>query len=267
MASVKQGDAVPILTYHSLDESGSAISMPPAVFRRQMLALKSWGFHGLALGDLLDAWEGKTPLPERPVVLTFDDGFRNLFDCAAPVLDEVDFRATVFVVAGKCGGTNDWTATVAGIPTMPLLTWNELRELSEAGWEIGSHTMNHRSLTEIGEKEAAWEIATARQILEERLGRSVSVFAYPYGHAEETQRRLAQQHYRGACGTVLGESRPRDDRHWLRRIDMYYYRAFSLFRFFPTTICRPYLRLRALGRACRSVLGAASSIGTNACRS
>src|SRR5262245_61399258 len=224
MAIVRQGDPVPILTYHSLDESGSVISMPPAVFRWQMEALKGWGFQGLALSDLLDAWEGKSALPKRPVVLTFDDGFRNLLEHAAPVLQAVDFRATVFVVAGKCGETNDWPAGIPGIPRLPLLSWSDLRDLAQAGWEIGSHTMSHRPLTEITEKEAERETAGSQDVLQQSLGRAVTVFAYPYGLARSSDRALARTTYRASCGVVLGRARAGDDRTWLRRIDAYYYR-------------------------------------------
>src|SRR5262245_57925953 len=117
--------SVPVLTYHSLDESNSVISLAPKIFRRQMEALSDWGFQAIRLGDLLDAWEGERPLPRQPVVLTFDDGFRNLRDCAVPVLEKLNFRATVFAVAGHCGGNNDWPSQIAGVPRLPLLSWSE----------------------------------------------------------------------------------------------------------------------------------------------
>ena len=82
---------VPILTYHSLDQSGSVISMAPAAFREQMRLLAARGFVGIGLGQLLDAWGGRATLPARPVVLTFDDGYSSFIEHAAPTLTALGF--------------------------------------------------------------------------------------------------------------------------------------------------------------------------------
>jgi peptidoglycan/xylan/chitin deacetylase (PgdA/CDA1 family) len=245
--------AVPVLTYHSIDDSNSVISVSPDLFRQQMRLLHNWGFHAIRLGDLLDAWEGKRSLPDQPVVLTFDDGFGNLRDHAIPLLKELNFRATIFAVAGYCGGKNDWPSQSSGVPDLPLLSWSDLRELANAGFEVGAHGITHAPLPALGKTEAEWEIAGAKQILQEHLGQDVSVFAYPYGLAAVAHRHMVASHYRTACGTDLGVAHPAQDRYWLRRIDMHYYRALKLFHLFPTRLGRAYLRLRALGRASRSI--------------
>jgi peptidoglycan/xylan/chitin deacetylase (PgdA/CDA1 family) len=258
---------VPILTYHSLDKTGSVISLAPEVFRRQMQALHAWGYQGIRVSDLLDAWEGKQALAPRPVVLTFDDGFRNFLDHAAPVLQDLGFRATVFAVAGHCGGSNDWPTDPPGIPRLPLLSWSALRHLVEAGFEVGAHTMTHPPLPALGRQEAAWEITTARAVLEDRLGCPVTVFAYPYGLVSKATRELVRGHYRGACGAGLGIARAADDRHQLRRVEMYYYRPAGLFQYFPTPLGRAYLGLRAIGRGCRALLSGWPRSGRKAPRS
>jgi peptidoglycan/xylan/chitin deacetylase (PgdA/CDA1 family) len=242
---------VPVLTYHSLDDSHSVISVAPRVFRRQMELLRDWGFRGIRLGDLLDAWEGKSDLPNQPVVLTFDDGFRNLWDRAIPVLEELGFRATIFAVAGYCGGKNDWPSQSPGVPALPLLSWSQLRTLASAGFEIGAHGLAHAPLPALGKEEAEREITGSQAILQEHLGQPVTVFAYPYGLANADHRRVAAAHYRGACGTDLGIAWPSDDRSWLRRIEMHYYRSPAVFHLFPTKFGRAYLGLRAFGRTCR----------------
>jgi peptidoglycan/xylan/chitin deacetylase (PgdA/CDA1 family) len=246
--------AVPVLTYHSLDESNSVISVAPKVFRRQMELLRDWGFQGIRLGDLLDVWEWKKSPPSQPVVLTFDDAFGNLWDHALPVLEELDFRATIFAVAGHCGGKNDWPSQMAGVPRLPLLSWSELRQLAAAGFEVGAHGITHAPLPALGKEEAGREITESQEILQEHLGQAVTVFAYPYGRGNLVHRRLVAARYRAACGTELGTAWPADDRYWLRRIDMHYYRTPALFRLFPTRLGRGYLGLRALGRKCRSFL-------------
>lgn len=251
--------SVPVLCYHSLDASESVISIAPEVFRRQMLALHEWGYQGVRLGSLLDAWEGEALLPRRPVVLTFDDGFRNLLDHAVPVLTEVGYQATVFVVAGHCGGMNDWPTNPSSVPRMRLLSWSDLHDLVQAGFEVGAHSITHPMLPRLTPEEAAQEIAGSKEMLQQRLGQPVTVFAYPYGQASPETRALTKSHYRAACGVGLGRARPSDDRYCLRRIEMYYFRNPSLFRLFPTTLGRTYLGLRAVGRTFRSALRACGS--------
>jgi peptidoglycan/xylan/chitin deacetylase (PgdA/CDA1 family) len=222
-----------------------------------MEALRRSGFQGVRLGDLLGAWEGRGTLPGRPVVLTFDDGFRNFLDHAAPVLKRLGFTATVFAVAGYCGGENNWPGQPPGIPRLPLLSLSDLRELDAAGFEVGAHGVTHAPLARLPRQEAEREIVGARDILQEGLGRPVSVFAYPYGLADPAARDAVAAHYRGACGVRLGTARPGDDRWRLPRVEMYYLRNRPAVHFVSTPLGRGYLRFRAVGRACRAALGAA----------
>ena len=242
---------VPILTYHSLDESGSVVSVRPSTFRRHMEVLRERGFRGFALGDLLEAWRGERTLESRPVVLTFDDGLRNTAAEAAPVLGALRFRATVFVVAGCCGRTNDWPGQLRGIPRLPLLTLPELAALARDGFEVGAHGLTHSPLDALPPAEGEAEVRDSRRILEDALGREVPVFAYPYGRADARTRACVRTHYRGACSVELGTARPDQDRHWLPRIDAYYLRHPALFALLGTDLGRAYLGLRAGGRFLR----------------
>ena len=137
---------VPILTYHSLDTSGSVISVAPDVFGEHMRSLSERGFTGITLETLLDAWEGHGTLPERPVVLTFDDGFRNVLEHGVPALMRHGFSGTVFIVTGWCGRKCDWPGQGDDIPRLPLLNWEEVVELSSAGLELAPHTVGHTRL-------------------------------------------------------------------------------------------------------------------------
>ena len=110
--------AVPILTYHSLDDSGSVISTSPAVFRAQMELLARRGYRVITLRELLDAWDSAATVAPNTVVLTFDDATENLLAHALPVLTALQFRATVFAVSGKLGGMNDWAGQAAGMATI-----------------------------------------------------------------------------------------------------------------------------------------------------
>ena len=241
--------ATPILTYHSIDPSGSVISIAPDAFGRQLRRLREAGFQGISLGELLDVWEGKQMTSGRPVVLTFDDGFDSVAELAAPLLRELGFRATIFAVAGYCGRTNDWPSQPRGIPRLRLLSMPQLRDLAKDGLEIGAHGLGHAPLDALTPQQAEREVVESKLLLEDGLGRPVSVFAYPYGRAGRATRDLVRSRYRAACSAMLQTARVNDDRHWLGRIDMYYFREPWAFRLFGTPPGRAYLGLRALGRS------------------
>lgn len=247
-------EAVPVLTYHSLDETGSVLSTPPAFFQAQMRSLRARGFSAVRLGDVLDAWDGRAARPPRPVALTFDDGFRSVCDSAAPVLEELGFRATIFAVAGHCGGRNDWPSQPPDAPLQPLLSTSELRGLADRGFEIGAHGVTHAPLDRLDAAAAEQEIAGSKRKLEDVLGLPVTLFAYPYGVASPAVRELVRAQYRAACSAELRLARPSDDRHWLGRIDMYYFRDPALFRLFGTPLGRAYLGLRRVGRLARGAV-------------
>src|SRR5439155_21194204 len=111
---------VPILTYHSIDDSGSPISIRPDAFRDQMASLRDGGWRALQPLELLQG-HVRGGWPERTLAITFDDGFVNFAEHAAPVLATYGFPAILFVVAGHVGGHNDWPAQPRWVPPLPLL--------------------------------------------------------------------------------------------------------------------------------------------------
>jgi peptidoglycan/xylan/chitin deacetylase (PgdA/CDA1 family) len=246
---------VPILTYHSLDESGSVISVAPDVFRAHIRGLRARGLRGVGVGEVVDAWEAGRTLPHT-VAIAFDDGFRSVLDIAAPVLHEVGFRATVFAVAGHLGGRNDWPTQARGVPILPLLSARDLYTLAADGFEIGAHGVTHVPLDRLSPGEVESETAGAKQILEDVAGTQVRVFAYPEGRADASVRHAVAARYRAACSTELRGAGPRDDRHWLPRLDMYYFRGGLPRRLLGTSWGAAYVRLRRLGRAVRSLVAA-----------
>jgi peptidoglycan/xylan/chitin deacetylase (PgdA/CDA1 family) len=247
------GRAVPILMYHSLDDSGSVISVSPAAFTQHMRLLAARGFHCIRLDELIDAWNGRARLPPRPVVLTFDDGFANVLEVGLPVLREHGFRATVFAIPGLTGGSNEWPGQASGIPRLPLLSWAELRRLVEGELEVGAHTMSHPRLSELTADEAEREITESRATLEQRLGCPVRTFAYPFGIVGSTDD-VVSQAFDAACGTRLGTARSTDERHELPRLDTYYFRHPVLFRTFGRPTGTLYVGLRRLGNGARVML-------------
>lgn len=205
-------DGVPLLMYHQVapHRRGSVLNrwrVPAEEFRRQLGFLASRGLRGVALRDLL----ADPPRPaDRRVVLTFDDGYDGVRTAALPLLCEQGFAATVFVVSGKLGGTNDWDGETPG---ERLLSETSLREIAAAGLEVGSHGATHRALTELPDDALDAETRGSRERLEAVLGLPVLSFCYPYGacddRAEDAVRRAG---FRAATvirgGIVADLSRP-----------------------------------------------------------
>jgi peptidoglycan/xylan/chitin deacetylase (PgdA/CDA1 family) len=213
-----------ILMYHQVDtprsEREHRFCMPPAEFERQMsyLAIR---YDPLSMDEMLACLSGQRAWPERPVQITFDDGFTGVLEHAAPMLAERRIPATLFAVSDRLGGSNDWMAS-RGFPERPLLTAAQLCELEKMNFTIGSHTRTHARLTELDAERARNEIAASKAALEDALGKEVRYFAYPYGLVNEAVRNMvAESGYLGACSTVPGFNCARQDPYMLRRIDVF----------------------------------------------
>ncbi|MGH9935059.1 MAG: polysaccharide deacetylase family protein, partial [Blastocatellia bacterium] len=217
-------DSLAVLTYHSLDTSGSVVSVAPQAFAAQMSALAEAGFRGVSLREALIHREARNAWPERSVALTFDDGYANFYEAAAPALARHGFTATVFVVSGHIGGRNDWARPPAGLGLRAMLSWSRIVELSSAGIEIGAHTRRHRDLRRLSTPETRGEIAGSRAEIEYRLGCSVESFAYPFGYVSPASLEVVRQEFRAACTTVLRRAGG-EPLHELPRVDMYYLRT------------------------------------------
>lgn len=239
---------LPILTYHSLDESGSVISVAPALFARQMDRLAAAGYQTLALAEALALLSAGRPFPERRVVLTFDDGYRNVYTHGFPVLQRHGFTATVFLIPDYCGGHNDWPSQPPTVARRPLMSWSEIGELHRHGFEMGAHTLTHPDLTRLSAQAAEQEVGQSKAEIEDRLGTAVTTFAYPYGACDAAAQAAARRHFAGACGTRLGKMHPKSDAYALERVDMYYFKNATLFDALPGRLITPYLKARQVLR-------------------
>ena len=205
-----------ILTYHSVDVSGSVISVSPQMFRQHMDYLKRTSARVLPLEEI-QASSGA-------VSLTFDDGFRNFMEFALPVLREYQFPATVFAVSGYCGATNTWPSQPVRprIPRLDLMSWSELEEAAKAGVRIEAHTVTHPFLSHLSEAQIEEELSQSRRSIEDRTGRPVTAFAYPYGDRSIRVKEAVSRHFSVACGTTLGFISKDSDRLELPRLDVFY---------------------------------------------
>src|ERR1051325_10742429 len=158
--------AIPILTYHSIDDSGSVVSISPEIFAAQMRAIAERGWNAVPLGDAVAQREAHGCWPERTLCITFDDGFANLRGIALDELQRHGFGATVFVVTGHVGGYNDWEEPPPGLGRQPMLTWDDLAELASSGIEIGAHTRSHRNLTALRDDAIVEEMRASKRDIE-----------------------------------------------------------------------------------------------------
>jgi peptidoglycan/xylan/chitin deacetylase (PgdA/CDA1 family) len=232
-----------ILTYHSLDDSGSVISTPPEIFRRQIESLAGSGIPLVPI-DRVASCPGS-------VAVTFDDGYRNLAEHAFPVLEQFGVPATVFVVSRYCGLFNRWPSQSPGVvPEMPLLSWEQLAAVS-SGIEIGAHTATHPRLPALSADECDREMYECREEIEQRLARPVRWLAYPYGFCSSSVRSSAARYFDLAVGTSLRFVSPGVSPMDLPRIDMFYFRGRHSLDHFFSPMMRGYIGIRNAVREAR----------------
>lgn len=179
-------DGLPVLMYHKIGDypPGSHLKklwVTAEDFRRQLAYLKEHDYTAITPSDWRDAEKGLKTLPEKPVMITFDDGYMNNHEIAYPLLREFGMKGCVFLVYETMDKHNAWHDP-ASEPWLKMLTWTQVREMQDSGViEFGSHTMRHRNLAQIPLDEVRWELVESKKRLEDTLGREMVAFAYPYG--------------------------------------------------------------------------------------
>jgi peptidoglycan/xylan/chitin deacetylase (PgdA/CDA1 family) len=214
---------IPILMYHKINPSpmagGFGLRVTPGKFERQMRYLKTSGFHTVSLADLAQHFNQGKPLPARPVVITFDDGYLDNYTYAFPILKNYNMTATIFVVADTIGGINSFDYNAGRQPLNRMAGWKELKAMARSGITIGSHTLTHPHLAEVDPESARREIAESRKKLERGLGRKVEVFCYSYGSYNYAIAGMVRESgYVAAVTTGQGLGRQEDDPFTLKRI-------------------------------------------------
>ena len=256
---------VPVLRYHSVDDTGSSISTPPAVWREHLRFIRDAGCEVLSLRELF----ARDPDDrEHALVMTFDDGYRNNHELAFPALRALGWSATVFVVPDCVGVAPRWLDGELGaafrrgaealdapwpelarraeldedyvrghlpqlwalgrerclreyhalhrMRALPMMDWDEIVAASRSGIEIGSHTMSHCHLSDLGG--AARE---SKAVIEERIQSEVGFFCYPYGNVpDDSPERVRAAGYRGACTCERGFFERGTDPFTVKRVEM-----------------------------------------------
>lgn len=212
---------VPILLYHSIstDPPGwiAPYSVTPAVFGHHLELIAESNATVLSVSQLVGALRGLVPLPPRPVVITFDDGFADI--CSAAVqLASHNMCSTLYITTGAIRGSGARPADMA-LPPAEMLDWSQVDELAEMNIEIGAHTHTHPQLDAMRISEARNEIRSSKHILEDRLGRQVPSFAYPHGfQSARLRREVEAAGYTSACGVMNALSSHSDQAFCLARL-------------------------------------------------
>ncbi|HVU65948.1 MAG TPA: polysaccharide deacetylase family protein [Ktedonobacteraceae bacterium] len=213
----------PILMYHSISDQAtpkySPFAIPPALFARQMEYLHQHNYTPLTVTQFMTIRSRKEqPLPEKPVLLTFDDGLDDFYTGALPVLQQYHFPATLYVVTGYMNGTSRWLQA-EGESNRPMLTWEKLAEIQASGVECGGHTQYHPQLDTIPFARARSEIIQCKKTLEDRLGQQIHSFAYPYGyHTTAVKQAVQDAGYTSACAVKYEMCSENTDPFALKRL-------------------------------------------------
>ncbi|MGF0172661.1 polysaccharide deacetylase family protein [Streptomyces sp. Marseille-Q5077] len=209
---------VPILMYHAVSTSPNdatrELSVAPEAFAEQMALIGDLGLTPVRTADLAARWRSGKPLPERPVLITFDDGYEGVHRHALPVLAKHGFAATVFVSTGWLKGPHDMGG---GLDTM--LDWDQVRELAEADVEIGGHSHTHPQLDQLPDDQLRSELILCKEIISDRLGSVPASFAYPYGYSSRRVREAVHETgYAQALAVNNGLARRRQGPYALTRL-------------------------------------------------
>ncbi len=195
---------VSIITYHHFSERcTNRLCMPVSEFARQMAFLKKEGYRAVTMKEVLKFMSYQEPLPRKAVAITIDDGYRSVYDLAYPILKKYNFRATLFI----------YTDFINNSPN--ALTWEQLRELTQAGFEVEAHTITHADLTRKrrGESEDEYlerirrELQVPRMLIRKHLGQEAVWLAYPFGRLNNLVISLAiEAGYRGGVTVTRGST-------------------------------------------------------------
>ena len=205
-------EGFPILEYHMVKDEVSEeeyeYAVPVAEFREQLDYLQAEGYHTITLLEYMKAKKGKFTLPEKPVVLTFDDGYADNYTTLLPMLEERGMKAVVFMV------TND-------IGRPGYLTWDQLRDMEKRGIELGSHTANHQPLTTLDAQMRTDELKLSKLLMEWNGLKTVFAFSYPNGaYDEELPKLLQENEYLAAVTGEAGLNTMKTDPYLLHRINI-----------------------------------------------
>lgn len=198
---------VPILLYHHIAPTEDIVrfTVSPIEFEEQMNLLSKLGYQTITPGQLMEGLTCGALLPEKPIMITFDDGHADVFQYAFPILERYGYSAAMYVVANRTGAPG-------------FLSIEEMKVLLDAGWEIGSHTFDHPDLARLTISELDEELVQSRRSLESELQLSITSLAYPFGSfTPDVGRAAVRAGYTNAMGLGIQNDHALHNRYYLSR--------------------------------------------------
>jgi peptidoglycan/xylan/chitin deacetylase (PgdA/CDA1 family) len=237
------GDAF-VLCYHAVSPDWPAdLSIPPDALERHLAMLSRRGYRGVTFGELV-----RGHADGRLVAVTFDDAYRSVYELARPILADAGFPGSVFVPTDfpdreapmAWPGVDRWIGGPHERELLPM-SWDQLGELAESGWEVGSHSRSHPRLTTLDDARLRSELADSRELCEQRLDRRCLTLTYPYGDWDARVASAARECGYRAAGTLSRSLAERQALTW-PRVGIYHHDAGWRFRLKAAPLVR---RLRA----------------------
>jgi peptidoglycan/xylan/chitin deacetylase (PgdA/CDA1 family) len=205
---------VPVLLYHYIeyvsdrgDTIRQSLDTPPHIFEKQLETLTTAGYTFMTMGELGDMFDGKKALPDKTVILTFDDGYRDFYTDAYPLLKKYRAKGTQYVITGYIGYKN-------------YMTPKEIQDIAGEGIvELGAHTLHHVNLNASPPEEVVQEIVGSKNELEKLIGKPVVSFAYPNGFSNASiENAVKGAGFSTAVGTKHGDMQSPSERYQVVRI-------------------------------------------------
>lgn len=225
-ASPSSAERVPILLYHRIAEPQNAwearLCVSPGVFKAQMRHLAARGMHACHLDQFMQWLVDGVPLPKGSFLLTFDDGFLDVYQNAFPLLNDLGWSATTFLISTLIGQSDVWCQSdnPSGAK-LALMDETKIREMQSYGFSFQSHTRTHPFLTKLDDDALEHELVGAQRELEDLLGHAVPTIAYPYGRMDErVAAKTKEVGYRAAFSCKPGLNKADVDRFNLRRVEV-----------------------------------------------
>jgi len=205
---------VPILLYHSISSDKSDLSLKINEFEKQIIFLKKRGFETTSF-DKIDKNK------KKQIIITFDDGYKDICKHALPILKKYDFKATCFLVSNLIGKKNTWDALKNNFISKDLMTIEDINEWLDNGMLIGSHSHNHNDLTKLNKSDLENDIDFSKKKLEDKFGIEIENFCYPFGKVNKLVYDVVKNKFKKAV--TINRSRYDLDKHnqfLIPRIDM-----------------------------------------------
>ena len=205
---------IPVLLYHSISDDNSRMSLKVNIFENQIKYLKNNGYTSINFDEIDQS-------AKKQIIITFDDGYKDVLVNALPILKKYDFKATCFFVTNLIGQDNSWDSNKKNFSKKETINFNDINNWISSGMHIGSHSHNHLDLTKISEKNLLNELEFSKKILEDKFNTINDIFCYPYGKVNQYVYTLTKKIYNKAVTTNRSRyDLKKHNSHLIPRIDM-----------------------------------------------